>query len=87
MCTRWSASLQCWLQAFGWLGTWIVRKRIVLDRVPHLIARAVAMFAPILHAQVERGRVESEFEDVRFGSKADIAASPTNVCFTPKSGH
>jgi len=22
--------------------------------------------------------------DVRFGSKADIAASPTNVCFTPK---
>src|SRR5215471_1842771 len=32
MCTRWSASLRCWLQAFGWLGTWIVRKRIVLDR-------------------------------------------------------
>src|SRR5262249_32522142 len=25
--------------------------------------------------------------DVRFGSKADIAASPTNVRFTPKSGH
>jgi hypothetical protein len=25
--------------------------------------------------------------DVRFGSKADIAAPPTNVCFTPKSGH
>jgi hypothetical protein len=25
--------------------------------------------------------------DVRFGSKADIAASPTNVRFTPNSGH
>jgi hypothetical protein len=25
--------------------------------------------------------------DVRFGSKADIAASPTDVRFTPKSGH
>jgi hypothetical protein len=25
--------------------------------------------------------------DVRFGSKADIAAPPTNVRFTPKSGH
>src|SRR5262249_1395163 len=25
--------------------------------------------------------------DVRFGSKADIAAFPTNVRFTPKSGH
>jgi hypothetical protein len=25
--------------------------------------------------------------DVRFGSKADIGASPTNVRFTPKSGH
>jgi hypothetical protein len=25
--------------------------------------------------------------NVRFGSKADIAASPTNVRFTPKSGH
>jgi hypothetical protein len=24
---------------------------------------------------------------VRFGSKADIAAPPTNVRFTPKSGH
>jgi hypothetical protein len=24
---------------------------------------------------------------VRFGSKADIATSPTNVRFTPKSGH
>src|SRR5262245_42661577 len=23
----------------------------------------------------------------RYGSKADIAAPPTNVCFTPKSGH
>jgi len=87
MCTRWSASLQCWLQAFGWLGTWIVRKRIVLDRVPHLIARAVAMFAPILHAQVERGRVESEFEDVRFGSKAEVKTFYFDVRFTPNSGH
>jgi hypothetical protein len=25
--------------------------------------------------------------NVRFGSKADIAASPTNVRFTPKGGH
>jgi hypothetical protein len=25
--------------------------------------------------------------NVRFGSKADIAAPPTNVRFTPKSGH
>jgi hypothetical protein len=25
--------------------------------------------------------------NVRFGSKADIAASPTNVRFTPESGH
>jgi hypothetical protein len=25
--------------------------------------------------------------NVCFGSKADIAASPTNVRFTPKSGH
>jgi hypothetical protein len=25
--------------------------------------------------------------DVRFGSKADIATSPTNVRFTPESGH
>src|SRR5215469_17938018 len=25
--------------------------------------------------------------NVRFGSKADIAVSPTNVRFTPKSGH
>jgi hypothetical protein len=24
---------------------------------------------------------------VRFGSKADIATSPTNVRFTPESGH
>jgi hypothetical protein len=24
---------------------------------------------------------------VRFGSKADIALGPLNVCFTPKSGH
>jgi hypothetical protein len=25
--------------------------------------------------------------DIRFGSKADIAVRPINVCFTPKSGH
>ena len=25
--------------------------------------------------------------DVRFGSKADIAARPRNVRFTPESGH
>ena len=25
--------------------------------------------------------------DVRYGSEADIAACPRNVCFTPKSGH
>jgi hypothetical protein len=25
--------------------------------------------------------------DVRFGSKADMAAHPSNVRFTPKSGH
>jgi hypothetical protein len=25
--------------------------------------------------------------DIRFGSKADIAASSINVCFTPESGH
>jgi hypothetical protein len=25
--------------------------------------------------------------DFRNGSKADIAARPRNVCFTPKSGH
>src|SRR5262249_1570715 len=30
---------------------------------------------------------QSETAHVRFGSKADIAASPTNVRFTPKSGH
>ena len=30
---------------------------------------------------------QSQPDDVRFGSKADIAASPTNVCFTPESGH
>src|SRR5262249_23575281 len=29
----------------------------------------------------------SEGNNVRFGSKADIATPPTNVCFTPKSGH
>jgi hypothetical protein len=30
---------------------------------------------------------QSRAADVRFGSKADIAAPPTNVRFTPKSGH
>jgi hypothetical protein len=25
--------------------------------------------------------------DVRFGSEADMAKGPTNVCFTPESGH
>jgi hypothetical protein len=30
---------------------------------------------------------QSSGSNVRFGSKADIAASPTNVRFTPKSGH
>ena len=30
---------------------------------------------------------QSSKAHVRFGSKADIAASPTNVRFTPKSGH
>jgi hypothetical protein len=29
---------------------------------------------------------QSSGPNVRFGSKADIAAPPTNVCFTPKSG-
>src|SRR6516225_10124834 len=29
----------------------------------------------------------SRSPNLRFGSKADIAASPTNVRFTPKSGH
>ena len=52
-----------------------------------LLARAVAMFAPILHAQVERGRVESEFEDVRFGSKAEVKTFYFDVRFTPNSGH
>jgi hypothetical protein len=31
--------------------------------------------------------VKTALGNVRFGSKADIAASPTNVRFTPKSGH
>jgi hypothetical protein len=30
---------------------------------------------------------QSSGPNVRFGSKADIAASPTNVRFTPESGH
>jgi hypothetical protein len=30
---------------------------------------------------------QSSGSNVRFGSKADIAAPPANVCFTPKSGH
>ena len=32
-------------------------------------------------------RQQSLGPNVRFGSKADIAAPPTNVRFTPKSGH
>src|SRR6516165_5426 len=38
----------------------------------------------------QTGRLEVDktaLGDVRFGSKADIAPSPTNVRFTPKSGH
>jgi hypothetical protein len=31
--------------------------------------------------------VGGEDANVRFGSKADIATPPTNVRFTPKSGH
>ena len=34
----------------------------------------------------ERGE-SIEADDVRFGSKADIAALPNNVRFTPESGH
>jgi hypothetical protein len=30
---------------------------------------------------------QSPGPNVRFGSKADIAARPVNVCFTPESGH
>jgi hypothetical protein len=30
---------------------------------------------------------QSRAADVRFGSKADISACPSNVRFTPKSGH
>ena len=33
------------------------------------------------------GQQQSRVSHVRFGSKADIAASSTNVRFTPKSGH
>jgi len=33
------------------------------------------------------GEHHSAEANVRFGSKADIAAPPTNVCFTPESGH
>jgi hypothetical protein len=32
-------------------------------------------------------RLSGQPPHVRFGSKADIAASPTNVRFTPESGH
>src|SRR5215472_3107640 len=37
--------------------------------------------------QLRRGAGTSKWADVRFGSKADIAAAPINVRFTPKSGH
>ena len=33
------------------------------------------------------GRAGRYVLDVRFGSKADIAAPPINVRFTPESGH
>jgi hypothetical protein len=38
----------------------------------------------------QTGRLEVDktaLSNVRFGSKADIAAFPINVRFTPKSGH
>jgi len=39
------------------------------------------------HRFVMGASQQSRRADVRFGSKADIAASPINVRFTPKSGH
>src|SRR5262252_4606916 len=34
-----------------------------------------------------RGQIDLYLAYVRFGSKADIATAPTNVRFTPESGH
>ena len=36
---------------------------------------------------MERVRPDPPSEDVRFGSKADIASRPRHVRFTPESGH
>ena len=46
-----------------------------MDFLPLLLAKACAVKAIWAAA------------DVRFGSKADIAASPTDVRFSAKSGH
>jgi hypothetical protein len=40
-----------------------------------------------LHERTGSRAEKSGFDDVRFGSKADIGASLYNVCFTPESGH
>jgi hypothetical protein len=32
-------------------------------------------------------RCKMKCDEVRFGSLADIAHAPPNVCFTPESGH
>jgi hypothetical protein len=39
------------------------------------------------HRSGSNGQVGSGHGNVRYGSKADMAASPTNVRFTPNSGH
>jgi hypothetical protein len=39
------------------------------------------------HGQRFCAAQQSVAANVRFGSKADIAASPSHDCFTPKSGH
>ena len=42
---------------------------------------------PLTAVPREITRIPGCQSDVCFGSLADIAASPINVCFTPESGH
>src|SRR5262249_12419772 len=46
----------------------------------------LALTPPAEYAEGFTGEL-AYLRNVRFGSKADIEAPPTNVCFTPKSGH
>ena len=71
-----------------------MKRDVVGDR--HAVAIEPAIEAAEIEIEIfdlgrpvgrERGFTQAGHRDVRFGSKADIAASPTNVRFTPESGH